>query len=152
MHATKQGAKATAAKEAVLWLRANGKLPEAGIKRQKVADPQDLREGQTGLTQIMKSFGVESTTSIPQRVHERVKDLGLYTPTYDLKPSTTASGTTSSGHWDVAAIFDERDIAVFPALAGRIGEAKNVHGKQKAKDACCEKVLQSLELIQLSRG
>ena len=144
---TKQGAKATAAKEAVLWLRDNGGLPAVGTKRRKTLDVSSLGDGNTGLTQILGSFGVEEKAPIGQRVHEKIVALGLHSPIYHLAPSTVSSGQAmpTTGFWDIAATFDERDVAAKPKLAGRIGEAKHVYGKQKAKEACYEKVLQLLE-------
>lgn len=151
---TKQGAKATAAKEAVLWLRESGKLPPAGTKRRKILDPKDLHEGNTGLTQILGGLGMDSRTSLPQRVSEMAGSLGFRPPSYDFDPSTAASGQAvpTTGYWDVAVTFDNRDVAKESRLAGRIGEVKHIYGKGKAKNACCEKVIQLLESLASGRN
>ena len=48
-------------------------------------------------------------------------------------------------------MFDARDVAADPRLAGRLGEVKGLFGKEKAKDACAEKVLELLRDIRSSK-
>lgn len=101
---------------------------------------------------MLSGFGVEQTASLPQRMNEMIQALRLHTPSYDLKPSTTASGDIAgSALFDIAALFDERDIAQEPRLAGRVGESKRVLGQKKAKEACSQQVLELLERIQRDR-
>lgn len=145
---SKQDAKIVAAKEAVVWLRQQGKLLHPGIKRQRV-DSNELPEGQTGLTQPVDAFAVQLPESVPQHMNRLIQSLGLNTPTYDIHPSTFSSGLggVANGYWDIAATFDRRDIIRLPQLAGRIGEVEHVFGKAKAKEACSQKVVQILEEI-----
>lgn len=145
---SKQGAKATAAKEAVLWLREQHKLPPAGVKRPKV-----LAAGQTGLTQALNAFAMESTEKATQRMNSLVQRLDLHTPSYDIQASSSpsAQGGVATGYWDIAVIFDARDIEKIPRLGGRIGDVKHVFGKAKAKEACSQRVVQLLEEIQSER-
>lgn len=150
---SKQNAKATAAKEAVLWLREQHKFPLADVKRPKV-DPNNLPAGQTGLTQALKAFEMEPNEKVTQHMNRLVQSLGLHTPAYDLQASNFSSAQRgpAQGYWDVAVTFDGRDVAQIPKLGGRIGEVKHVYGKTKAKEACSQKVVQLLEEIELSRG
>lgn len=152
---SKQGAKATAAKEAVLWLREQHKLPPAGVKQPKV-DPNNLPAGQTGLTQAIKAFEMEPTEKVTRRMNRLTQSLGLqHSPTYDIQASSSSpsrQAISPNGYWDVAATFDSRDVARIPRLGDRIGELKHIYGKAKAKEACSQKVVQLLEEIELSKG
>ena len=155
---TKQAAKSTAAKAAVVALREAGKIPEAGVKHQRTTDPNDLPPGSTGLTQLLKGFDVDPSTtatttiavSSRQRLHQRAIELKLHAqPAYDIRPSSpSADGTEAFGFWDVCAVFDARDVAGEPRFAGRIGEVKRVFGKEKAKDACARKVMKTFRDIE----
>ena len=145
---SKQGAKATAAKEAVLWLREQHKLPPAGSKRSKV-----LPACQTGLTQAMNAFAMEPTEKVTVRMNKLIQSLGLHAPTYDMQASSSSSeqGGLATGYWDIAVIFDARDVEKIPRLGGRSGEVKHVFGKAKAKEACSQRVVQLLEEIEAER-
>ena len=154
---TKREAKVMAAREAVLWLRGHGKLSEATTKRQKTENISSAASlaGSTGLTQAVGSVNMEakgSVTSAAQRVHMLANTLGLHQPRYDMQPSQTTSGATIPGvsFCDVVAYFDDRNLKAYPMLAGAIGRVERVFGKQKAKEACCEKVLSVLEEIKRS--
>ena len=145
---SKKEAKAAAAADAVQWLRAQGKLPQAPIKRLKTSGSLP------GLIYLDPDVKAEDTASLPQRVHDLVASLGFLQPRWESTSSQTAGG--EPGHengafHDMAAFFDESAVAKEPRLAGPLGLVEHVYGIKHAKNACCQKVLPLLEEIKFSR-
>ena len=157
---SKQDAKVVAAKEAVLWLRGAGLL-QTPVKRQKpnTRPGHHLLSDRTGLTQAVGGFDIDteksdSPSSLPQQVHNLVAALGFRQPRWDLQRSSTYSGEVPATGvlFDMAAHFNEEDVAAEPKLAGSIGKVERIYGKKNAKEECCKKVLPLLKEIQRSRS
>lgn len=155
---SKKDAKAAAAREAVLFLRAQGKLPETPSKRQQTTSlPAPVLPGHTGLTQAVQHIDFDGSpkTTLPQRVHLLTASLGFNTPRLVAKLSLSGTGEPIPGNssfYDVALYFDERDTSAEPRLRGPIGQVERVHGKDKAREACYGQVLTLLEAIQSERS
>ncbi|KAK5171193.1 uncharacterized protein LTR77_004337 [Saxophila tyrrhenica] len=141
---SKQAARTSAAKEAVLWLRAQGVLRAAPSKRAR-PEFQDV---------VNKSLQEVDSAPLPVRVHHLVAALGFSQPRFDCRLSKTKLGDVQVGVpiYDAAVFFDERDVVREPRLAGPIGRVEQVHGQKKAKEACYEQLLITLQQIQSSRG
>lgn len=71
-------------------------------------------------------------------------------PMCDPKPCSV-NGVSGGSFWDAASIFRAVDVAREPTLAGPIGRVERVFGKNKAKEACSERVLPVLEAIKQRR-
>lgn len=161
LYPSKQEAKRAAAREAVLWLRDQCKMPAALLfKRQRTEDTQSpLRPDQTGLTQVMNDVDLPTsdTTPLPQRVHEAVAALGFSPPIWKTRPSMPPPGTVlqpeqSGGAFVCMAVhFSDRDVESEPALAGTVVKVDNVFGKKKARELCCRELLHVLDQIKGKR-
>ncbi|KAF2483711.1 hypothetical protein BDY17DRAFT_324424 [Neohortaea acidophila] len=154
LHTSKKAAKTMAAKEAVLWLREQGKLPPTPTKRKKIAHPT-AAAGHSGSTDISRSLSTLSTDDhVPlppsQRLNYLIDSLGFQGMWWDLRPSPVQSCLGNMA-WDAAITFPDRDVETEPRLAGRLGQVWGVHGKANAKAKCCKNVLPLLEEIQAER-
>ncbi len=133
---TKSAAKSSAAKEAVLWLRAQGIIREPPVKR-----PCPEFQHVTGLDK-------EELESAPiaVRLHNTVATMGFSQPRFDCHLSKTKLGGVQVGVpiYDAAVAFLDRDVAKEPKLAGAIGRVEQVHGQKKAKEVCCPSLLWDL--------
>ena len=151
-----QGAKAAAAEKAVLFLIESGRLSWATVqKRKSPTPPKAILPGHTGLTQAVNDIDVDavSNKSYRQRVNEMAIKLQLHEqPQLKVTPSTTPTGqAVGGGWWDVCVVFNERDVEQVQRLAESECAVKHVLGKDKAKEACAEKVLRFLSAIEAGR-
>lgn len=154
LHPTKKAAKKAAAREAVLWLREQGKLPSTPTKRKKITDPTPApgHSGSTGISRSLSTLSTDSHVPLPfsQRLHFLIASLGFQQAWWDLRPSLVQP-IPGNMAWDVAVTFPEHDVETEPRLGGRLGQVWGVHGKANAKAKCCENVLPLLEAIQAER-
>ena len=151
-----QGAKAAAAEKAVHFLLETGRLSRAAVERRKSpTPPKAVLPGHTGLTQAVNEIDVDpaSSKSYRQRVNEMAIKLQLHEqPQLKITPSTTASGErVGGGWWDVCVQFNQRDVDQDRRFAGSACEVRNVLGKDKAKEACAERLLRFLNAIEAGR-
>jgi len=154
LYPSKPEAKKAAARDAVTWLRDQGKMATP-VKCQRTVEDAPLLPEQTGLTQLVADINVEAPdpTSLPQRVHELVVSLGFSQPSFDSHPSLPPGGefAKSSGAFvDMAANFSAKDVEKDPRLAGPIGKVEHVHGKKTAREMVCRELLPLLEEIKAS--
>ncbi|KAK5121283.1 hypothetical protein LTR85_005449 [Meristemomyces frigidus] len=161
LYPSKQEAKRAAAREAVLWLRSQGRMPAAmPAKRLKTVDaPSPLGPGQSGLTQLVRGMDVDAAeaTTLPQRVHEIVASLGFSPPVWDCRPSMPPPGAqlqpdqTGGVFVSMSVRFNDRDTENEPMLQGTVAKVDNVFGKKKARELCCRELLHVLEQVKRSR-
>ena len=161
LYSSKTLAKKAAARQAVLWLRDQGRLvPDAtnigdagASKRQKqdVSAPA-AEPGTTGLTQVLHDVDVNAASkkSLPQQVYELVASLGFSQPAFETRPSKSFG--QPGAFVDMAARFQGRDVQREPRLAGSVGKVERVFGKKQAREMCCRELLRGLEEIRRSRG
>lgn len=133
---SKKAARSAAAKDAVLWLRQQGQIPNL-----------------TQLTTAESFIDLDPSLSPAEKVHTLIAALGLCTPRFHCTPTITASGEEIPGgsFWDVEATFDRRDVATHPCLGGAVGTVRGVFGKAKARSQCAEGVLGVLEGLREER-
>ncbi|KAI9876999.1 MAG: hypothetical protein M1830_005065 [Pleopsidium flavum] len=131
----KKAAKANAAKEAVLWLRANGYMSS-------VAGNNKKRKAKVGGMEaiIAEVKNPDKEKSWAAKVTDLCIHLSLQPPTYQLTPSPLAQSMYSGG-----ACFTHD-----PLIKSPVGEVRNVFGKKNAKEACAERVVEFL--MELGRG
>lgn len=160
LYSSKTNAKKAAARDAVLWLRSQSRIPAAPpVKRLKMEDvPSPLNPGQTGLTQLVNDIDVDAAddTSLPQRVHELAASLGLSQPTFESHRSLPPPGVELlpgqvGAFISMAVHFNARDVEAEPRLAGTVVKVENVYGKKKARELCCIELLRVLEEIKHSK-
>nr|POF17015.1 aldehyde reductase 2 [Quercus suber] len=158
-YSNKKDAKRAAARDAVLWLRTQGRLAgdlhSTSVKRYKQdgdseTEANPLHDGpkvepQTGSAENgTKPMG---DISLGQRVNETVASMGLIQPQFEVHNVDA----TLDSLIDMTVKFHERDVNSDPIL-GREISVKNVYGKKKAKEACCKEILQLLEEVKRSRA
>ena len=159
--AKKPDAKAASAKLAVEWLRSEGLMTASAKRRKSESKPKPQIQAQpAGITQALADVDIntepaEPTSSYRQRVHILTAALGFQQPEFRKQSVNTATTVKPSGvlgpMFDMAAYFNAKDVAVEPRLEGPIGLVERVFGNQKAREACCAKVLPVLESIRESR-
>ena len=97
----------------------------------------------------------DAPISLRQLVHDLVASLGFRQPRWPSQTvNTTSTGEVLAGPAvlvNMAAYFNEEDVAAEPRLAGPIGQVERIYGHKKAEEECCRKVLPLLEEIQRSR-
>lgn len=144
---SKSPAKRNSAKEAVLWLRANGMftaLPTS--KRQKASEASDS----TGLTQCLSKLNTNQ--SLPQMVAERSLQLGFSQPMFEYHPSTPPPGAVVANFYTASARYLDRDVEREPRLQAPLCTTGNTYGQKNAKEECCRLLLGVLEgLVQERR-
>ncbi|KAK4543884.1 hypothetical protein LTR36_004658 [Oleoguttula mirabilis] len=161
LYPSKQEAKRAAAREAVLWLRSQSRMPAAmPAKRVKIEDPRSpTTPGQTGLTQLVNDMDVDAAdaTTLPQRVHEVAASLGFSSPVWDSHPSLPPPGAElqpeqmGGSFVSMSVRFCDRDAEAEPRLRGTVAKVDHVFGKKKARELCCRELLHVLEQIRQSR-
>ena len=160
LYPSKSLAKKAAARQAVMWLRSQGRLLHeatniggaAEQKRRKSDLDVATGPGHTGLTQALNEADVNAPTniSLPQQVNALIAAMGFSQPSWEMQPSKSFG--QPGAFVDLAARFTERDVQREPRLAGSVGKVERVFGKKAAKDACCRELLRVLEDIQRSRS
>ncbi|KAK5130193.1 hypothetical protein LTR08_002402 [Meristemomyces frigidus] len=156
LYPNKNEAKRAAAREAVKWLRSQGRVA-APFKRPRTGNspPVLLDLGHTGLTQAVNDIDVDAADelTLSQQVHESVALLGFSLPTFDSRPTMPPPGAPiQSGHFvNMAVTFNIKDVALEPRLAGAVVQVEHVYGKKKARELCCRELLRVLEGIKTSR-
>lgn len=156
-YVSKKDAKTASAKLAVEWLRSHH--PNHLTTLAKRPKQEHTQSSHTGITQAFAVADIESAVaphspSKRQQVHNLVAALGLRTMTIDCNRSEMPDGLPANATWafyDVAAYFDPHDVELQPFLKGAFGRVERVHGENKAKEACCEKVLSFLEKLKQSK-
>jgi len=162
---SKQEAKRAAAREAVLWLRSQGKMrpaPPSVNKRLKLDQPSamELSAESTGLTQLVSYDGLDpgAKTTSAARLHELAAVLGFRPPIYESHPSVPPPGKTLDAHEmnsafvDMYVRFSNQDVQKDSRLAGPLGKVEHVHGRKTAKEQCCREAVRILEEIQRERA
>lgn len=150
---SKADAKAAVAKEAVLWLRARGRIPPSLPKRLNpdVVHPSNAASPISPLQNTDAPIDTTSTEGMSpaQRLHHLVASLGFHQPRFDCQRAQAKDGEASAGVplYDAAIYFDARAVQLEPRLAGPIGKVERVLGQKKAKTACCERALPLLEQV-----
>lgn len=145
---TKKDAKQAAAREVVIWLRNQGKLPTPS-KRPKIEDSAPL-PGNTGLTQAIQEIDMNSANqvSLPARVHEIALMLGFTQPEL---PVVARNGALVT----MAARFckhdRERDTRLRGDEEGFLAYVRDVRGQKVAKVQCWQQALEILEDISRSK-
>lgn len=137
---SKGPAKRNAAKEAILWLRANGMLstmPQP--KRRKSNEANDS----TGLTQHFSKLNTDQ--SLPQIVAERSLQLGFSQPAFEYRPSTPPPGAVAANFYTASARYLDRDVEREPRLQPPLCTTSNIYGQKNAKEECCRLLLERLE-------
>lgn len=151
---TKKIAEKAAAKEAVSWLRSNGKLAE-GFQfhnptkgKRKPASPPTLAEGTVSLAQ--KTPKERDGTASPQedtagmQIQRLALELNITPPSFR---SETLEGPFVNG-W---AEFLPKDARYEPRVAGQVCRVPHVFGKKAAKEEVWREVLRLLEEIKKDR-
>ncbi|GAB1741056.1 hypothetical protein NU219Hw_g6306t1 [Hortaea werneckii] len=162
---SKQEAKRAAAREAVLWLRSQGKMrsaPPSVNKRLKLDQPSamELSPERTGLTQLVSDADLDTgaKTTSAARFHELAAVLGFRPPIYESHPSVPPPGKTLDAHEingafiDMYVRFSEQDVQKDSRLAGPLGKVEHVHGRKNAKEQCCREAVRILQQIQRERA
>ncbi|RMY37297.1 hypothetical protein D0865_13410 [Hortaea werneckii] len=162
---SKQEAKRAAAREAVLWLRSQGKMrpaPPSVSKRLKLDQPSamELPTESTGLTQLVSDADLNpgTKTTSAARLHELAAVLGFRSPIYESHPSVPPPGKELDAHEmnsafvDMYVRFSDQDVQKDSRLAGPLGKVEHVHGRKTAKEQCCREVVRILEEIQRERA
>ncbi|GAB1726300.1 hypothetical protein NU195Hw_g4549t1 [Hortaea werneckii] len=162
---SKQEAKRAAAREAVLWLRSQGKMrpaPPSVNKRLKLEQPSamELAPESTGLTQLVNDADLNSgaKTTSAARLHELTAVLGFRPPIYESHPSVPPPGKPLDAHEingvfiDMHLRFSDQDVQKDSRLAGPLGKVEHVHGRKNAKEQCCREAVRILEQIQRERA
>ncbi|KAI7503878.1 hypothetical protein KC367_g1441 [Hortaea werneckii] len=162
---SKQEAKRAAAREAVLWLRSQGKMrpaPPSVNKRLKMEQPSAMESApeSTGLTQLVSNADLNTCakTTSAARLHELAAVLGFRPPIYESHPSVPPPGKTLDAHEingafvDMHVRFSEQDEQKDPRLAGPLGKVEHIHGRKNAKEQCCREAVRILEQIQRERA
>ncbi|KAI7005550.1 hypothetical protein KC355_g8151, partial [Hortaea werneckii] len=162
---SKQEAKRAAAREAVLWLRSQGKMhpaPPSVNKRLKLDQPfaMELSPKSTGLTQLVSNADLNpgAKTTSAARLHELAAVLGFRPPIYESHPSVPPRGKTMNAHEmnsafiDMYVRFSDQDVQKDSRLAGPLGKVEHVHGRKTAKEQCCREAVRILEEIQRERA
>ncbi|RMZ28622.1 hypothetical protein D0859_07313 [Hortaea werneckii] len=162
---SKQEAKRAAAREAVLWLRSQGKMrpaPPSVNKRLKMEQPSAMESApeSTGLTQLISNADLNTCakTTSAARLHELAAVLGFRPPIYESHPSVPPPGKTLDAHEingafvDMHVRFSEQDVQKDPRLAGPLGKVEHIHGRKNAKEQCCREAVRILEQIQRERA
>ncbi|KAK3062252.1 hypothetical protein LTS18_004516 [Coniosporium uncinatum] len=138
LHSSKKAAQRAAAREAVLWLRAKGEMPDSGPpkkKKQKVTGRAitALPSQQEADAKKEKSYG--------QRVNELCVELGLGMPEYRFSADARAAGFLSGGAWFLQS----------PLVPSPVGEVRNVVGRKKAREECAKGLVRFLEELRAER-
>ncbi|KAI7179898.1 hypothetical protein D0869_10192 [Hortaea werneckii] len=162
---SKQEAKRAAAREAVLWLRSQGKMrpaPPSVNKRLKLDQPSamELSHESTSLTQLVSDADLDpgAKTTSAARLHELAAVLGFRSPIYESHPSVPPPGKTLAAHEmssafvDMYVRFSDQDVQKESRLAGPLGKVEHVHGRKNAKEQCCREAVRILEEIQRERA
>ncbi|KAI7241464.1 hypothetical protein KC330_g504 [Hortaea werneckii] len=162
---SKQEAKRAAAREAVLWLRSQGKMrpaPPSVNKRLKLDQPSamELSPESTGLTQLVSDADLNpgAKTTSAARLRELAAVLGFRPPIYESHPSVPPPGKTLDAHEmnsafvDMYVRFSDQDVQKDSRLAGPLGKVEHVHGRKTAKEQCCREAVRILEEIQRERA
>ncbi|KAI7008397.1 hypothetical protein KC318_g9884 [Hortaea werneckii] len=162
---SKQEAKRAAAREAVLWLRSQGKMrpaPPSVNKRLKLDQPSamEVPPESTGLTQLVSDADLNpgAKTTSAARLHELAAVLGFRPPIYESHPSVPPPGKALDAHEmnsafvDMYVRFSDQDVQKDSRLAGPLGKVEHVHGRKNAKEQCCREAVRILEQIQRERA
>jgi hypothetical protein len=129
-HQAKVEAKRLAAKEAVTWLRAVGKLAEAPLTPStKTPSPRNTADASPA--QLVASLSLS---------------LRLCPPSFECKP------TAEKNYYTCTANFLEYDAEVEPGLKGPLCQTAPIHGQKNAKKMCCQDLLPVLERIAARRA
>ncbi|KAI7216709.1 hypothetical protein KC333_g4679 [Hortaea werneckii] len=165
LYQSKQEAKRAAAREAVLWLRSQGKMrpaPPSVNKRLKLDQPSamELSAESTGLTQLVSDadFNLGAKTTSAARLHELAAVLGFRPPIYESHPSVPPPSKALDAHEmnsafvDMYVRFSDQDVQKDSRLAGPLGKVEHVHGRKTAKEQCCREAVRILEQIQRERA
>ncbi|WPH04945.1 Hypothetical protein R9X50_00784200 [Acrodontium crateriforme] len=150
-YSSKSAAKQSSAREAVLWLRSQGDLPDA---------PTVLNPNFTvsGLRQSFSATNLGESPSLTQAeiLRAMIHHLHLLQPELKFEasgpaPEIGAQGDACFGFWNACVRFTDKEIQNEPALAGEIGKVFHIYGKKNAKAACIREVLRVLEEIKEKR-
>lgn len=141
-HPSKVEAKRLAAKDAVTWLRAVGKLQdlveETSAKRRKSI----AGEAHTGLTQQT------SLVKIEQSPAQLVVSLSLQ---LRLSPPQFVFDTLEVNFYVCTARYLDQDVRKEPRLEGLLSRTPPVHGQKNAKKLCCQDLVLLLDDIVAGR-
>lgn len=145
-HLSKSEAKRSAAKDAVIWLRAVGMLPDAAstpsstTKRRKSSADEGAH---TGLTQAVSRLKTERSAA--QLVVERSLRLGLSQPQFKCTP-------VGQNFYLCTAHYSDRDVQRQPQLEGALCPTPSVFGQKNAKKVCAGDLLAVLERLTAEVG
>lgn len=137
-YSSKAEAKRLAAKDAVIWLRAVGKLQdsveEISAKRRKSI----AGEAHTGLTQQTSLVRIEQSPA--QLVVSLSLQLRLSPPQFVFDP-------LEGNFYVCTARYLDQDVQKEPRLEGLLSRTPPVHGQKNAKKLCCQDLVLLLEGI-----
>lgn len=146
---TKSEAKKNAAKEAVLWLRANNVMKVSDTPKQVKAKASTPDE-QTRLTQGMARMNTNE--SVAQLVHDRSLQLGLQSPRFEMRPQAAPAGAVAPSFYTAWAWFCEQDVEKQPSLQGPLCQTEVVFGQKRAKEICSKELLGLLDRLVAQRA
>lgn len=147
---TKVEAKRAAARDAILWLRANGHLPRLQNTRPPKRSVSSTADERTGLTLEISQLNAYQSSA--RLVAERSVQLGFSQPRFEIWPCEPPAGTPVSQHFYTAsAHYSAQDVQREPRLQGTLFETSAVFGQKGAKDMCCRGLLGLLESILRDR-
>lgn len=165
---SKADARKSAAREAVMWLRSQGRAevaapvdPCTAAQRQKLGVVAAQTGGGTSLPGLFQPSGVAdvmstSHESLPNQVHAVIASLGFQQPSFDATPCppppSIGRNENLAGFVNMAAHFRDADVQREPRLAGAQGAVRQVYGRKKAKELCCRELLRVLEEVRRGRG
>lgn len=149
---SKAEAKRAAARDAVLWLRANGHLPRMEVvdtasSKRRMSTANDEH---TGLTQSISKL--KATQSVAQIVADLSIRLGFSQPRYEMTPcAASAESPVGRGFYTASAHYSDQDVRREPRLRGALCETNAVFGQKGAKEMCCRDLAGLLECILRER-
>jgi hypothetical protein len=141
LHSSKAEAKRLVAKDAVVWLRMMGSIPEAAA----TPPPRQSPEASSHKFSTQPSCPVDIEHSPAQRVVALSLRLGLTQPQYEYEP-------TGRHFYICSARFLEKDVRREPRLEGALCTTSPVFGQKNAKEMCCQELVDVLEPLVARRS
>ncbi|KAM0719989.1 hypothetical protein Q7P37_004124 [Cladosporium fusiforme] len=147
---SKADAKRAAARDAVLWLRANEHLPRLRGTPPSKRRTSTTDGGHTGLTQTISKLNTNQSSA--QLVAERSIQLGFTQPQFEMRPCQPPAGNpVGQNFYTASARYVDQDVQREPRLQGALCETSAVYGQKGAKEMCCRDLLGLLECILRER-
>jgi hypothetical protein len=140
LHSSKAEAKRLVAKDAVVWLRMMGSIPEAAATPSPALKTRQSSEESSHMFSTQPSCPVDIEHSPAQRVVALSLRLGLSQPQYEYEP-------TGRNFYMCSARYLEKDVRREPRLEGALCMTIAIFGQKNARQECAGVLVDMLEAL-----